>query len=66
MPRSYVNIKMHEKEILEMRSNGMTKREIGDMLGLNIKQLTNFITRYNTAQRKAAAGIVLIGRQKIM
>ena len=41
---------MHEKEILEMRSNGMTKREIGDMLGLNIKQITNFVTRYNTAQ----------------
>ena len=50
---------MYENEILEMRSNGMTKREIGEKLGFSPKQLTNFVTRYNTNQRKADAGIAL-------
>ena len=57
MPRSYRNIKMYEEEILEMRSKGMTKREIGEKLGFSIKQLKNFVTRYNTNQRKLEAGI---------
>jgi len=60
MPRSYRNIKMYEKEIFEMRSKGVVKRKICEALGFNLKQLTNFITRYNTAQRKAAAGIALM------
>jgi transposase len=59
MPRSYRHIKEYEKEILELRAQGLTKREIGERLGFSIKQLTNFITRYNTNQRKLAAGIVL-------
>jgi len=59
MPRSYRNIKMYENEILEMRSKGMTKREIGDKLGFSPKQLKNFVTRYNTNQRKVEAGIAL-------
>jgi DNA-binding CsgD family transcriptional regulator len=59
MPRSYRHIKEYEKEILELRAQGLTKREIGERLGFSIKQLTNFITRYNTNQRKLAAGIAL-------
>ena len=59
MPRSYRNIKMHEEEILEMKSNGMTKREIGEKLGFSIKQLTNFTTRHNQNQKKLEAGIAL-------
>ena len=50
---------MYEKEILEMRTKGMTKREIGEKLGFSKKQLTNFITRHNTNQRKLEAGIAL-------
>jgi len=59
MPRSYRNIKMYEKEILEMRSKGMTTREIGEKLGFSIKQLKSFVTRHNTNQRKLEAGIAL-------
>jgi DNA-binding CsgD family transcriptional regulator len=59
MSRSYRHIKEYEKEILELRAQGLTKREIGERLGFSIKQLTNFITRYNTNQRKLAAGIAL-------
>ena len=59
MPRSYRHIKDYEKEILELREQGFSKREICEKFGFSMKQLTNFITRYNTNQRKLAAGIAL-------
>lgn len=59
MPREYRHIKEYEKEILELKSEGLTLREIGEQLGFTYKQLHNFITRYNTNQRKLAAGITL-------
>lgn len=59
MPRSYMHISDYEKEILELRSKGLTKREICEKFGFSMKQLTNFITRYNMKQRKIAAGIAL-------
>ena len=33
MPRKYTHIQDHEKEILELREEGMTLREIGETLG---------------------------------
>lgn len=59
MPRSYRHIKEYEKEILELKSQGLTKREIGNKLGFSFKQIHNFITRYNANQRKIAVGITL-------
>ncbi len=59
MPRSYRHIKDYEKEILELRKQGKTKREICEKYGFSMKQLTNFITRHNTNQKKVAAGIAL-------
>jgi DNA-binding CsgD family transcriptional regulator len=59
MPRSYRHIKEYEKEILELKSNGLTKREIGNKLGFSYEQVHNFISRYNMNQRKLAAGIAL-------
>ena len=59
MPRIYRHIQEYEKEIIELRENGFTKREICEKLGFTLKQLTNFITRYNTKQRKVAAGIAI-------
>lgn len=59
MPRSYQHIKDYEKEILELRKQGKTKREICEKYGFSMKQLTNFITRHNTNQKKVAAGIAL-------
>lgn len=58
MPRSYEHIQDYEQEILELRKQGYSKREICEILGFSLKQLTNFITRYNTKQRKLAAGIL--------
>ena len=59
MPRSYRHIQEYEKEILELKSQGLTLREIGKRLGFTYEQLHNFISRYNANQRKLAAGIAL-------
>ena len=59
MPRGYRHIKEYEKEILALREQGKTQREIGERLGFSRKQVHNFITRYNEQQRKVAAGIAI-------
>ena len=57
MSRNYRHINEYEKEILEMRRQGKSKREICEKYGFSIKQLTDFVTRYNRKQKKLAAGI---------
>ena len=42
-----------------MRREGYTRREICEKYGFKMKQLVNFITRYNRKQKKIAAGIAL-------
>lgn len=59
MARSYRYIKEYEKEILELKSKGMTLREIGKKYGFSYEQVHNFISRYNEKQRKIEAGIAL-------
>lgn len=59
MPRSYQHISKYEKEILELKSQGLTRKEIGAKLGFTKEQVHNFITRYNEKQRKIRAGVVL-------
>ena len=57
MARSYRHIKEYEKEILRLKSEGWTKREIGEKYGFTYEQVHNFISRYNEEQRKIKAGI---------
>lgn len=59
MPRSYQHISSYEKEILELKSQGLTLREIGAKFGFTEKQVHNFITRYNEKQRKIKAGVAI-------
>ena len=59
MPRSYRHIKEYEEEILRLKAEGKTKREIGETLGFTKDQIHNFITRYNEEQRKIATGITI-------
>ena len=59
MPREYRHIQEYEKEILELKSQGYTLRAIGEKLGFTYKQVHNFITRYNTKQRKHTVEISL-------
>ena len=56
MSRSYKHITMYEKEILELKSQGKTEREIGEALGFGFKQIHNFFYRYHLKQRQIEAG----------
>ncbi len=59
MPREYRNVKQYEREILSLKAQGLTLREIGEKLGFSRKQIDNFLTRYNNNQRKLATGMTL-------
>ena len=59
MARNYRHIQKYEKEILELKEQGLTLRQIGERLGFSRKQVHNFITRYNEKQRKIDAGFIL-------
>ena len=59
MARNYRHIQQYEDEIMELREQGLSLRQIGDILGFSVKQLKNFLNRYNKKQRKIAAGIAL-------
>ena len=59
MARGYRHIQEYEKEILELRAQGKTGREIREKFGFSKKQYDNFITRYNRRQDKIAAGVAI-------
>ena len=59
MPREYRHIEQYEKEILNLKEKGLTKRDIGEKLGFSKEQIHNFISRHNEKQRKIAAGIAI-------
>lgn len=59
MPRKYRHIGDYEQEIIEMWTNGMTLREIGEKLGFTHKEMKDFKTRYNKKQRQVEAGKLL-------
>ncbi len=44
---------------MELREQGLTRRQIQEKFGFSKKQYENFITRYNRRQDKIAAGIAL-------
>ena len=57
MARNYRQIQRYEEEMLELKSKGMTVREIGERYGLTKEQTHDFFKRHNRKQRKIAAGI---------
>ena len=59
MPREYRRIKEYEKELHELRIQGLTLREIGEKLGFNTEQVKGFFKRERKNERKLAAGIAL-------
>ena len=59
MPRSYRHIKEYETEILALKSQGLTSREIAMQLGFTLEQIKGFIHRHNATQRKIDEGIAL-------
>jgi len=59
MPREYRHISQYEKEIVALRNEGFTFKEIGEKYGFTFKQLHNFFTRYNKKQEMLKAGMAL-------
>lgn len=59
MSREYRKMEQYTEEILRMRAEGYTRREICEKFGFRKEQLKGFITRYNRRQEKIAAGIAL-------
>lgn len=57
MSTKYGHIKQYEKEILELKNQGLTQREIAEKLCFSKEQIKEFFHRYNRNQRKLAAGI---------
>ncbi|MBQ8175706.1 MAG: helix-turn-helix domain-containing protein, partial [Oscillospiraceae bacterium] len=50
---------LYEKEILQLKEEGYTKREIGEKLGFSKEQIKSFLNRYRRRQEKLKAGIAL-------
>ena len=59
MAREYRHIKMYEKEIIELKNQGLTQKEIGEQLGFSKEQIKGFFKRYRKTQRKLESGIPL-------
>ena len=60
MPRKYSYIGNYENEIIEMWTNGMTLREIGEKLGFTHQEMKNFKSRYNKKQKRIEEQIDLL------
>ena len=59
MARSYRNIHQYERELLELKNQGISVREIGEKFGFSYEQTHQFFKRYNRKQEKLEAGIAL-------
>lgn len=58
MPKKYQHIQEYEKEILELKHKGLSRKEIGEKLGFTAEQIHEFTKRYNRKQRQLAAGVI--------
>lgn len=58
MKRKYTKIKEIEPEILSMRAAGKTRKEIAETLGLEKKQIENWVSRHNREQARLNLGLM--------
>ena len=56
--RKWTNMQELSPQILAMREAGMSRKMIADELGLELRQIENWINRRNRAKKKASLGIV--------
>lgn len=59
MPREYRHMNQYEEELLKMKVDGLTYREIGERMGIDRIKVKKFFERYRIKQRKIEAGIAL-------
>ena len=53
------NIKQYEKEIFELKEQGLTYAQIGELFGIERIKIKKFFERHRVKQRKLEAGIAL-------
>ena len=58
MPREYRHIEQYEKVILELREQGLTKREIGEKFGFSKEQIKGVLQRKRRREEKLSYGIL--------
>ena len=56
--RKWTNMQVLESQILAMREAGLSRRMIADELGLELRQIDNWINRRNRTRAKLSLGIV--------
>ena len=56
MPREYQHIKLYEKEIFELKEQGLSQRQIGEQLGIAYEKIHDFFKRYNRTQKEVSSG----------
>ncbi|MDO4944095.1 MAG: helix-turn-helix domain-containing protein [Ruminococcus sp.] len=56
MARNYRHIQEYETEILKLKEQGFTHKEVGEKLGFTQIQVKKFIERYHKKERKIAEG----------
>ena len=59
MSRKYQNIKQYEKEIFELKEQGLSYAQIGEHFGIAVIYIKKFFERHRVKQRKIEAGIAL-------
>lgn len=56
MPRKYTKIKELEREVMQMKEEGKTNREVAEHFGLQREQIKGLIKRHNRNEQKAKLG----------
>ena len=56
MAREYRHIKQYEKEIFELKEQGLSQRQIGERLGIPYEKMHDFFKRHNRNQWKVSEG----------
>ena len=57
MKREYKKIQQHKEKLLEMKKQGLTHREMAEILGYSKNQIKEFFCSYNEKQRKLSMGV---------
>ena len=57
MSREYRHIEKYEKEIIELKEKGLTKREIGEKFGISKEQVKGVLQRKRHREEKLSYGI---------
>ena len=58
MSREYRHVKGYEEKIIELKEKGLTKREIGERLGISFEQVKGVLKRKRRREEKQAKGIM--------